>query len=118
MTFSSGGLIQRADYNQLAYGSNDGTLNTSTANVGLMWATGTRRYGYGQSLATIPALQVGDTVRASQWNNLDNILTAIRQHQSGPGAYGYPGPVVGGQSMTARTYYATSIPAGYANGIG
>ena len=115
MTLATGQLVLASDYNQIAYGSDDGVQDLSGANLGLIWSTGYGRYGYGQSMSIIPAVQVGDVITATQWNNLDTALTAIRRHQSGPGTYGSPGSVAAGQNITPRTYHPASITTAYAN---
>lgn len=72
MTYTSGGLIQAADYNGFA---ND----TAGANVNGIWGTGSTDRGYGQSaLATVSA---GATVSATNWASLVNTISSIASHQ-------------------------------------
>jgi hypothetical protein len=72
MTYSSGGLIQAADYN--------GFVSTNVgANVNATWSTGTTSAGYGQTaIATVSA---GGTVSATQWASLVNTISSIAAHQ-------------------------------------
>ena len=80
MTYSSGGLIQAADYN--------GFVSTNVgANVNATWGTGVTSAGYGQTaIATVSA---AGTVTATQWASLVNTITSIAAHQ--------------GTTITART---------------
>lgn len=67
MTYSTGGLIQAADYNGFA---ND----TAGANLNGIWGTGSGDKGWGQTaLSTVSA---GGTVTATQWAGLVNNLAA------------------------------------------
>lgn len=72
MTYSSGGLIQAADYN--------GFVSTNSgANVNGIWGTGTGDTGYGQTpLATVSA---AGTITATQWATLVNTISSIASHQ-------------------------------------
>jgi hypothetical protein len=80
MTYSSGGLIQAADYNGFV-------ANTVGANVNGIWGAGATDKGYGQSaLATVSA---AGTITATQWASLVNTISSMASHQ--------------GTSITART---------------
>lgn len=80
MTYSSGGLIQAADYNGFV-------ANTVGANVNGIWGAGATDSGYGQTaLATVSA---AGTVTATQWASLVNTLSSMGSHQ--------------GTTITART---------------
>jgi hypothetical protein len=73
MTYSSGGLIQAADYNGFA---NDGANN-----VNAIWSTGSGDKGWGQTAITTVA--AAGTVTATQWATLvANIATAGTQTSS------------------------------------
>ena len=73
MTYSSGGLIQGADYN--------GFVNDSANNINAVWSTGTGDKGWGQT--TISTVSVGGTVTATQWATLvANLATAGSQTSS------------------------------------
>jgi hypothetical protein len=61
MTYSSGGLIQAADY------------NTFQTNLNAIWSTGTGDSGWGQS--SISAVSASGTVTATNWATLVNNLS-------------------------------------------
>lgn len=72
MAYTSGSLIEAADYN--------GFVNTNGSNINEIWGTGTGDRGYGQSaLATVAA---GSTVTAAQWASLVNTVASIANHQN------------------------------------
>ena len=72
MAYTSGSLIEAADYN--------GFVNTNSSHINEIWATGTGDRGYGQSaLATVAA---GSTVTAAQWASLVNTVASIANHQN------------------------------------
>lgn len=72
MTYSSGGLIQAADYNSFA----DTAVG---ANVNATWSTGVTSAGYGQTaIATVSA---AGTVTATQWATLVNNIASMAAHQ-------------------------------------
>jgi len=67
MTYSSGGLIQAADYNGFVQ-------DTANANINATWNS-----AYGQTaIATVAAL---GNVNATQWSTLVNTLTNMAAHQ-------------------------------------
>lgn len=72
MTYSSGGLIQDADYNGFV-------STTAGANVNDIWGAGSGDKGYNQTaLATVSA---GGTITATQWAGLVNTLSSMGSHQ-------------------------------------
>jgi hypothetical protein len=80
MTYSSGGLIQAADYNGFV-------ANNVNANVNGIWGAGATDKGYGQTaLSTVSA---AGTITATQWASLVNTISSMASHQ--------------GTSITART---------------
>ena len=60
MTYTVGGLIQAADYNDFATGSAN--------NVNAIWSTGSTDKGYGQT--AIANVSAAGTVTATQWATL------------------------------------------------
>jgi hypothetical protein len=66
MTYTSGGLIQAADYN--------GFANDSANNINAVWSTGSGDKGWGQT--AISNVAVGATVTATQWATLVANLAA------------------------------------------
>jgi len=80
MTYSSGGLIQAADYNGFV-------ANNVNANVNGIWGAGATDKGYGQS--TLATVSAAGTITATQWASLVNTISSMASHQ--------------GTSITART---------------
>ena len=70
MAYSSGGLIEAADYN--------GFVSVSANNVNAIWSTGSTDKGYGES--ALANVSVGGTVTATNWASLVNTLSAIGSH--------------------------------------
>jgi hypothetical protein len=83
MTYSRGGLIQAADFNDV--------INSSAnipVGINQIWTNGAsgtitefRQYGYGQPL--IPGVNVGDTIASggTQWQNMLSVMQSIASHQ-------------------------------------
>lgn len=71
MTYTSGSLIEAADYN--------GFVSDSANNVNSLWSTGSSDKGYGQT--AISNVSVGGTVTATQWASLVNTLSSLGSHQ-------------------------------------
>ena len=85
MTYSSGGLIQAADYN--------GFVDTNVgANINATWGTGVTSAGYGQT--AIPTVSAAGTVTATQWATLVNNIASMGSHQ-GTAITARTAPVVG-----------------------
>ena len=73
MTYTTGSLIEAADYN--------GFANDSANNIGNIWSTGSTDKGWGQT--AISNVSVGGTVTATQWATLvANLATAGSQTNS------------------------------------
>jgi hypothetical protein len=102
MSYSQGGIIAAADYNNFLTGSNQ--LNT-------VWGTGTGNAGYGQTaLSTVSA---GGTVTAAQWASLINTLNSTLTHQAGAGS-GLSAPTAG-NTIAFQSTLATNINTAYTN---
>lgn len=71
MTYSSGGLIEAADYN--------GFVSTNAnANINDIWSVGSSDKGYGESaVATVSA---ATTITATNWATMVNRITSIANH--------------------------------------
>jgi hypothetical protein len=68
MAYSSGGLIQFIDYNNLAWGGNTtGTYTGSINNIAYVMGVGNGQFGYGQNISQIDTVSSGGTVTAAQW---------------------------------------------------
>jgi hypothetical protein len=102
MSYSQGGIIAAADYNNFLTGSNQ--FNT-------VWGTGTGNAGYGQ---TVPSqVSAGGTVTAAQWATLINNLNSALTHQSGSGS-GLSAPTAG-NTIAYLSTLATQINTAYTN---
>jgi hypothetical protein len=73
MTYSSGGLIQSADYNGFVGPTASG--GTANANINDIWGAGSGDKGYGQT--AVSNSSVAGTITATQWASLVNTLTAL-----------------------------------------
>jgi len=73
MTYSSGGLIQSADYNGFVGPTASG--GTANANVNDIWGTGSGDKGYGQT--ALSNSSVAGTITATQWASLVNTLSNL-----------------------------------------
>lgn len=74
MTYSSGGLIQAADYNGFV-------ANNVNANVNGIWGVGATDKGYGQTPLATVTTNPPTTVTAIQWATLVNTISAMASHQ-------------------------------------
>ena len=112
MTYSSGGLIQAADFNGFA-----GTSQTGNgATINQIWGIGTGNCGYGQTpIATVAGPTPGppDTVAATNWAALINTLNIIRNHQSGAGS-GISAPTAG-STVTYLSTLSSAISTAYSS---
>ena len=78
MTYTSGGLIQATDFNNLV-----GNVSSSDTNaLNTIWATGIRNYGYGQS--PIPNISANTIVQSENWALLVNTINNVAVHQGVP----------------------------------
>lgn len=73
MTYSSGGLIQSADYNGFVGPTASG--GTANANINDIWGAGSGDKGYGQT--AVSNSSVAGTITATQWASLVNTLTSL-----------------------------------------
>lgn len=81
MTYSTGSLILRDDYNIFAVGNADGTSNHSINNINTLWGVGTGDKGYGQS-TVLASVASGNTVTATQWATMIARMTSLASHQN------------------------------------
>jgi hypothetical protein len=112
MTYVSGGLIQRDDYNTFATGNADGTANHSVANINTVWGVGNGDKGYGQS-TVLTAVNAGDLVTATQWSTMIARLNSILTHQAGSGS-GITSPV-SGDVIAILSTLSTNVTNAYNN---
>ena len=71
MTYSTGGLIQAADYNAI--------INSNTPNFNGIWAAGSGTTGYGQT--ALGTVAVTAKVNATNWNTLLTNMASSATHQ-------------------------------------
>lgn len=74
MTYTSGGLIEAEDYNNIV-GAN---TSVSSTQFNSMWAWGANSRGYGQTF--VPAVTAAGLVTAAQWATLINSLNSANLH--------------------------------------
>ena len=110
MTYSSGSLIQAADYNGYA-GGNVGANVSGELNTVL--GTGKGNAGYGQ-VGVTNVTAVTDTVTATQWTTLLNGINKVRKHQSGAG-FTNIGTVATGETITANVNISGNLTTAYSN---
>lgn len=100
MAYSTGGLIEATDYNNLINGTNQ--LNT-------VWGVGFGDAGYGQTpISTVAATNV---VTATQWATLINVLNNTRAHQTGSGSG--ISAVTAGQTISYLSTLQTQVNNAY-----
>ena len=73
MTYSSGSLIQSADYNGFVGPTASG--GTAGANINDIWGVGSGDKGFGQT--AVSNSSVAGTITATQWASLVNTLSAL-----------------------------------------
>ena len=84
MTYSSGGLIEAADFN--------GFVSTGSPNINNIWSTGSTDSGWGQS--ALSTVSIGGTVTATNWASLVNTLASMGS-QTGTAITARTAPVAG-----------------------
>jgi hypothetical protein len=119
MAYSSGGLIQFIDYNNLAWGGNTtGSYSSTIKNVAYVMGVGSGAYGYGQDLSLINTVTSGATVTASQWAGLFYLTNRALGHQGGTQIAAGNLNATSGQTITAFANVstaATTINTNYAS---
>jgi hypothetical protein len=109
MAYSSGGLIQATDYNNLTWGGTQGTYTNATNNLAFVLGVGNAQSGYGQSVSSINTVAANSTtVTALQWTGLLNGLNACLGHQSGSAAQIASGTMVTGGVITYQANINTA----------
>lgn len=112
MTYSSGGLIQAADYNGYAGGS---AANVS-GQLNSILSTGKGNAGYGQT-AVANVTAVTDLVTATQWTTLVNGVNTVRKHQAGV-SFTNIGTYTAGTTINATNDVSGNLTTAYTNRIG
>ena len=107
MSYSSGGLIEAADYNGFV-----GTSPSSTANqINTVWAIGNGNSGYGQT--ALSQVSATGLVTATQWATAVNTLNTILTHQAGSGS-GIGAPTAG-QLISYLSTFSSQCSTAYTN---
>jgi hypothetical protein len=104
MTYTSGGLIQATDYNGFV-------STTPSANVNVVWSTGSTNAGWGQT--ALGTGSAGGTVTATQWASLVNTLASMGS-QTGTTITSRTAPTAG-QTITALAAINTDLTNCYNN---
>lgn len=81
MSYASGGLIEAADFNNLAWGGTQGTYTSATKNVAYVMGVGNGQWGYGQTITALNTVSAAGTVTASTWSGFLTVLNNALQHQ-------------------------------------
>jgi hypothetical protein len=81
MTYTTGSLILRDDYNIFATGAAAGTANHAVNNINTLWGTGVGDKGYGQT-TVLSAVDAGNTVTATQWATMIARMTSLASQQA------------------------------------
>jgi hypothetical protein len=111
MSYAQYGVIEAGDFNTLIQGYANGTLNTGTASLNLVWSTGNGNKGYGQT--GIANAASGDTVTAAKWASLVNNTSNAASHQSSS-ITAVTAPVSGG-TITYLSAIPTNLTTIYNN---
>lgn len=113
MSYSTGGLIQANDYNNLAWGGNTtGVYNGPVTNLAQVMGVGYGFRGYGQTITPIDVTSIGGTVTGTQWAGLIYLTNRALGHQSGSGAQLGSGgnlATTAGSTITAYANVATAV---------
>lgn len=108
MAYSSGGLIQATDYNNLAWGGTQGTYTASPNNIAYVMGVGQGAIGYGQSVSAINTISTVNGASAVQWSGLLTTLNSALAHQQGAGAVVATTPTItAGNNITYFANIAT-----------
>lgn len=105
MTYSSGGLIQAADYN--------GFASLGSPSVNTFWASGTGSSGYGQT--PINTVLIDRTVYATEWASLFLAIKKAAAHQGVTLLPFYNTSPLPGEIITFEQEMISNINALYAN---
>lgn len=84
MAYNVGGLIQAADFVGLrgSIGPDSAYANALDASnkLAALIGVGFGNRGYGQTSTSFPSVSAGDTVAASEWNAIINVVTTLNTH--------------------------------------
>jgi len=106
MTYSSGGLIQAADFNTFGWGGASGTYRATPNNVAYVMGVGSGQFGYGQTISALDNVAAGATVTAATWSGFLTVLNNALQHQ---GSSTISANYTAGQIITYLANVSTSV---------
>jgi hypothetical protein len=109
MAYSSSGLIEATDYNNLTWGGVQGTYTASLTNLAYILGTGNGQFGYGQSVSSINTVAAAAVVTATQWSGLLTGVNGCLAHQSGSGAQLSIPTIVAGGTITYSSILNTAV---------
>ena len=117
MSYTSGGIIQANDYNNLAWGGNTtNTYSGAIKNIAMVMGTGIGIRGYGQTITAINAVTAAGTVTAIQWAGLVHTLNKALGHQGSTLlANGSNIGITAGATIAAFANVASSVTTVYDN---
>jgi len=109
MTYSSGGLIEAADYN--------GFVSTNVANINAIWSTGSSDFGWGET--ALNTVSSAATITATQWATLVNQISTLGS-QTGTTITSRSAPTAGDtiSVLAAVGTDMTNIAANRGNAVG
>lgn len=115
MTYSTGQIINHADYNTFISGTSTGTINNSVANINSILGVGVGKIGYGQTtpLSQLPAVSTANKVTANQWSSLFSRITTVANHQ-GTSITALPN-ITTGNTIAAVSALNSNLSAIYGN---
>lgn len=106
MAYSSGGLIQAADFNTFGWGGSSGTYRASPNNVAYVMGVGSGQFGYGQTISALDNVAAGGSVTAATWSGFLTVLNNALQHQ---GSSTISANYTAGQIITYLANVSTSV---------
>jgi hypothetical protein len=109
MAYSTSGLIEATDYNNLTWGGVQGTYTASPNNLAYILGTGNGQFGYGQSVSSINTVAAAAVVTATQWSGLLTGVNGCLAHQSGSGAQLSIPTIVAGGTITYSSILNTAV---------
>lgn len=112
MSYAQYGLVQSADVNTLLTGFANGTLNTGTASLNLVWSTGNQNKGYGQT--AVPIVSSGQLITANTWVSLTSNTSNSALHQNSS-ILAVGGNVTAGSVVTYLPNIATNLTTVFNN---
>jgi hypothetical protein len=116
MAYSSGGLIEAIDFNNLAWGTDvGGTYTKASNNLAYLHGIGHGRYGYGQDTTGYTPVALGQVVTATQWTSLVGGVNGALALQGA--SLIEPASVTAGQTITYYDEVSDGIDTAWDNAL-